>query len=190
MTRSQRYQTEGDHGKIQATDLRKQYCEALAVDGLTDEPTNGLDSEGIMWVRNLLKHLAGQGRIVLASSHLMSEMALTADHLIVIGRGRLIADVSVAEFTQGHHRYRCASPHSNPARLAKLLAGPTTIITRGEPGCLDFVGLASDKIGDIASANSISIHELIPQRASLEEAFMEMTRDSVEYRSTAETSAA
>ncbi len=156
-----------------------------------DEPTNGLDPEGILWVRNLLKHLAGLGRTVLVSSHLMSEMALTADHLIVIGRGQLIADVSVAEFTRKATTGTSVHVRTpNADRLTKLLAGPTTIITRGEPGCLDVVGLASGQIGDIAAANSISIHELIPQRASLEEAFMEMTRDSVEYRSTTETSAA
>jgi ABC-2 type transport system ATP-binding protein len=156
-----------------------------------DEPTNGLDPEGIVWVRNLLKHLAAQGRTVLVSSHLMSEMALTADHLIVIGRGHLIADVSVAEFT--HRATTGSGVHvrtPNPDRLANLLAGPSTTIALGEHGRLDVVGLTSGQIGDIAAANGISIHELIPQRASLEEAFMEMTKDSVEYRSTTETSAA
>jgi ABC-2 type transport system ATP-binding protein len=153
---------------------------------ILDEPVNGLDPEGILWIRNLLKALAREGRTVFVSSHLMSEMALTADHLIVIGRGRLIADVSVGEFTQqaSSDLVHVRSPHAE--QLRALLVGPTVHVTAVAPGRLEVIGLTSDQIGDIAAANSIAIHELTPQQASLEEAFMELTRDSVEFQSTAQ----
>ncbi len=151
---------------------------------ILDEPVNGLDPEGIVWIRNLLKALAREGRTVLVSSHLMSEMALTADHLIVIGRGRLIADVSVAEFT---HRassdlVHLRSPESE--RLRTLLVGPGVHVTSLSADRLEVLGMLSDRIGDIAAAHSIALHELVPQQASLEQAFMELTRDSLEYQST------
>jgi ABC-2 type transport system ATP-binding protein len=153
---------------------------------ILDEPVNGLDPEGILWIRNLLRALAREGRTVFVSSHLMSEMALTADHLIVIGRGRLIADVSVADFTKqaSSDLVHVRSPQAELLRT--LLAGPTVHVTATSPNRLEIIGLSSDQIGDIAAANAIAIHELVPQQASLEEAFMELTRDSVEYHATAQ----
>ena len=151
---------------------------------ILDEPVNGLDPEGILWIRHLLKSLAREGRTVLVSSHLMSEMALTAEHLIVIGRGRLIADVPMAEFVD-----RASSDHvfvrsPQADQLRHLLTGPGVIVTSEAAGHLDVVGLTSDHIGDVAAANAIAVHELTPQQASLEEAFMALTRDAVEYHTT------
>ena len=146
-----------------------------------DEPVNGLDPEGILWVRNLLKGLARDGRTVFVSSHLMSEMALTADHLIVIGRGRLIADLPVAELTRqaSSDLVHVRSPQSE--RLAELLARPGVTVTATGPNRLEVIGMSSDDIGDLAAANALAVHELTPHEASLEEAFMELTHDSVEY---------
>ena len=149
---------------------------------ILDEPVNGLDPEGIRWIRNLMRALAAEGRTVFVSSHLMSEMSLTADHLIVIGKGRLIADTPVTEFVNRASRktVRVRSPHT--ARLRELLAGPRITVTSGEPGVLDIAGLPSAEIGRIACAHSVPLEELTPVRASLEEAFMELTQDAVEYR--------
>src|SRR4051812_11729201 len=140
-----------------------------------DEPVNGLDPEGIHWIRNVLKQLASEGRTVFVSSHLMSEMALTADHLIVIGRGKLIADTSVDEFVRRASRniVRVKSPQA--LKLAEALAGPGVTVTPVEPGVLEVEGVDATKIGDLAHEKHIAIHELTPQQASLEEAFMELT---------------
>jgi ABC-2 type transport system ATP-binding protein len=149
---------------------------------ILDEPVNGLDPEGIRWIRTLLKELAAEGRTVFVSSHLMSEMALTAEHLIVIGRGRLIADTSVSEFIEraSTGRVRVRSPQA--VRLGELLAGPDVTVGDIEAGTLLVSGLITDQIGQIASDNDITLFELASQQASLEEAFMELTGDSVEYR--------
>jgi ABC-2 type transport system ATP-binding protein len=148
-----------------------------------DEPVNGLDPEGILWIRNLLKGLAADGRTVFVSSHLMSEMALTAEQLIIVGRGKLIADVSVAEFTQSSRRsVRVRSPQA--AQLRDALAGPDITITAAEPSVLEIDGLDSEAIGRAAAECGIVLYELVPRTASLEEAFMELTRDDVEYRPT------
>ncbi len=149
-----------------------------------DEPVNGLDPEGILWIRNLLKALAAEGRTVFVSSHLMSEMALTAEQLIIIGRGRLIADVSVAEFTRSssRHSVRVRSPHAT--RLRDLVAGPDVTIASAEAGVLEIDGLGSEEIGRIAAENMITLYELVPHQASLEEAFMDLTREEVEYQGT------
>jgi ABC-2 type transport system ATP-binding protein len=151
---------------------------------ILDEPVNGLDPEGILWIRHLLRSLAREGRTVLVSSHLMTEMALTAEHLIVIGRGRLIADVSVADFTlqASSDLVHVRTPAAE--QLRELLAGPTVHVTALSPGRLEVIGLTSDEIGDIAAAHMIPLHELAPQQASLEEAFMALTHDSVEYHPT------
>jgi ABC-2 type transport system ATP-binding protein len=148
---------------------------------MLDEPVNGLDPEGIHWMRNLLKQLAGEGRTVFVSSHLMSEMALTADHLIVIGRGRLIADVAVDEFIQSASKnvVRVRSPQL--PELRALLVGPDVAVAVAD-GALDVTGLTAAQIGDLAAEHGLPIHELTPQQASLEEAFMELTRDDLEYR--------
>jgi ABC-2 type transport system ATP-binding protein len=149
-----------------------------------DEPVNGLDPEGVLWMRNLLKNLAAEGRTVLVSSHLMSEMALTAEHLIVIGRGRLIADTSVEEFTRRAARGSVLVRTGEAQRLRAALAGAdvTVTVTCGERDVLDVAGLSSGRIGRIAADNGIALAELTPRRASLEEAFMEFTRDAVEFQ--------
>ena len=158
---------------------------------ILDEPVNGLDPEGILWIRNLLKELAAEGRTVFVSSHLMSEMALTAEHLIVIGRGRLIADTSVTEFIERASTGRVKVRSPQAARLRDLLAGPDVTVSGTEEGTLLVSGLISDRIGQIASDNGITLFELATQQASLEEAFMELTGNSVEYRApVAERSAA
>ena len=153
---------------------------------LFDEPVNGLDPEGIRWIRNLLRSFAAEGRTILISSHLMSEMALTADHLIVIGRGRLIADTSVQAFiaqsTQSFVRVR--SPQLDELAGAISAQGGGT---RPEPdGALAVSGVRISVIGDLARNAGIALHELSPQVASLEEAFMELTRESVEFHAGAE----
>jgi len=149
---------------------------------LLDEPVNGLDPEGIHWIRNLLKALAAEGRAVFVSSHLMSEMAVTADHLIVIGRGKLIADTSVDEFVRRASGavVRVRSPHA--AKLRELVLGPNVTVTSEEPTVLEISGTTTEQVGEIASANGIVLHELMLEQASLEEAFMELTRDDVEFK--------
>jgi len=147
-----------------------------------DEPVNGLDPEGIHWIRNLLKGLAAEGRTVFVSSHLMSEMALTADHLIVIGRGRLIADMSVDEFVRKASKSIVLVRSPQASELRDLFVGPDVTVESVEPGVLVVEGLTAAQIGDAAAANGFAIHELTPQQASLEEAFMHLTRGEVEYR--------
>ncbi|HXH98479.1 MAG TPA: ATP-binding cassette domain-containing protein [Gaiellaceae bacterium] len=148
---------------------------------LLDEPVNGLDPEGIHWMRNLLKQLAAEGRTVFVSSHLMSEMALTADHLIVIGRGRLIADSGVEEFLRmaSGKAVRVRSPEAT--RLRDLLVGPDVSVTSAETGVIEVAGLTAEAIGEAAASNGIVLHELTPLQASLEQAFMELTRGELEY---------
>jgi ABC-2 type transport system ATP-binding protein len=150
---------------------------------MLDEPVNGLDPEGIHWVRNLLKGLAAEGRTVFVSSHLMSEMALTADHLIVIGRGKLIADTSVDEFvaraSTSHKVVLVRSPEAE--RLRNALARPGVSFVEADRGALEVHGLTAEQVGDAAAAAGIALHELTPHQASLEEAFMDLTRDDVEF---------
>ena len=150
---------------------------------MLDEPVNGLDPEGVHWIRNLLKQLAREGRTVFVSSHLMSEMSLTADHLIVIGRGRLIADMSADEFVRraSGERVRVRTPEAT--RLRELVLGPNVTVVSDEAGTLEVQGLTSERVGEIAAANQVVLHELVPVQASLEEAFMELTRDDVEFKS-------
>jgi ABC-2 type transport system ATP-binding protein len=146
-----------------------------------DEPVNGLDPEGIQWIRNLMRRLASEGRTVFVSSHLMSEMSQTADHLIVIGRGRLIADLSVAEFIRksSANHVKVRSPQGD--RLAELLRG-RGVTTTVDDGYLLVQNLDTAAVGDLAAENRITIHELFEEKATLEAAFMELTRDSVEYQ--------
>jgi ABC-2 type transport system ATP-binding protein len=147
-----------------------------------DEPVNGLDPEGILWIRNLLRGLAAEGRTVLVSSHLMSEMAQTADHLIVIGRGRLLADLSMTDFLEQSGRTHVQVKSPRQSELAPLLqaAGGTV---EPDHDVLAVHGLTCEQVGDIAAAHGLALHQLFEQRASLEAAFMDMTRDSVEYGS-------
>ncbi|WP_381794049.1 ATP-binding cassette domain-containing protein [Streptomyces niveus] len=146
-----------------------------------DEPVNGLDPEGIHWIRNLMKALAAQGRTIFVSSHLMSEMALTADHLIVIGQGKLLANTSMADFIQTNSRsfVRLRSPQREQIRDA-LHEGGFTVAEAGD-GALEIDGSTSEEIGELAARHGLVLHELSSQRASLEEAFMQMTAESVEY---------
>jgi len=148
---------------------------------MLDEPVNGLDPEGIHWIRTLLRRLASEGRTVFVSSHLMSEMALTADHLIVIGRGRLIADTSVAEFTHRASKNLVLVRSPQAEELRNAVVGPDVGVVVRAPGLLEVSGLTAAQIGEAAAAGGFVLHELTPQQASLEEAFMELTRDDVEY---------
>jgi ABC-2 type transport system ATP-binding protein len=149
---------------------------------MLDEPANGLDPEGIQWIRRLLKELAAQGRAVFVSSHLMSEMALTADHVIVIGRGKLIADASVDELVEraSGNVVRVRSPQAE--LLRGKLAGTDVSVVSASPGLLEVHGLTAAQIGEAAAQAGIVLHELTPQQVSLEEAFMDITRDDVEFR--------
>jgi ABC-2 type transport system ATP-binding protein len=149
---------------------------------ILDEPVNGLDPEGIHWIRNLLKGLAAENRTVFVSSHLMSEMALTADHLIVIGRGRLIADTSVDDFIARASAKVVVVRSPELARLRELLEGPGVSFD-GDHGAVEVQGLTAEQIGDAAAAHGIPIHELTPQHASLEQAFMSLTRSELEFGS-------
>ncbi len=146
-----------------------------------DEPVNGLDPEGILWMRNLMKTLAGEGRTVFVSSHLMSEMALTAEHLIVIGRGRLIADCSTGEFIARSSQRSVLVRTPQPERLTELVSAAGGAILPGANGALIVTNLDAPRIGELAAGAQLVLHELTPQLASLEEAFMELTADSVEY---------
>jgi ABC-2 type transport system ATP-binding protein len=157
-----------------------------------DEPGNGLDPEGVLWIRNLLKGLAAEGRTVFVSSHLMSEMALTATRLVVIGRGRLIADTTVEDFVDraGGSSVTVRTPRA--AQLRDLLLGPDITVTSEQSGVLRVRGLSAEQIGTAAWQARLPVFELSVQHASLEEAFMRLTDDSVDFRShdAAETVAA
>jgi ABC-2 type transport system ATP-binding protein len=146
---------------------------------MLDEPVNGLDPDGIRWIRGLLRGLADEGRTVFVSSHLMSEMALTADHLIIVGRGRLLADVSTAEMTAASAAVRVRSPQA--ARLRRLLAGPGVEIGVDRDD-LSVSGRSAEEIARVALGNGVLVTELTPVHASLEEAYMSLTHDDVEYR--------
>ena len=158
-----------------------------------DEPVNGLDPEGIRWIRDLLRGLAAEGRTVFVSSHLMSEMALTAEHLVVVGRGKLVADLTVAELVaRSTTSVLVRTPQVSALRA--VLAGDGVTVTTGPPttdppptgpdDALAVTGLSTDQIGDRAAAAGITLHELAPVPASLESAYLELTRDSVEYAAT------
>ncbi|BCW73412.1 ATP-binding cassette domain-containing protein [Arthrobacter sp. NicSoilB8] len=150
---------------------------------ILDEPVNGLDPEGVVWVRNLVKYLASEGRTVFLSSHLMSEMAVTADHLIVIGRGRIIADAPIQEIITGKGQGRTRVRTDQPDRLMQLLAGTGVSVEVQERELLEVMGLDPRQIATVALENHVMIYELTPLQASLEEAYMELTKDEVEYHS-------
>ena len=154
---------------------------------ILDEPANGLDPEGILWIRNLLKGLAAEGRTVFLSSHLMSEIAVTADHLVVIGRGRLIADTSVAEIVtraSEHAAVHVRTPDADRLRTVLTAAGGE--LRSAERGIFEVHGLTSERIGAVAAQEGLILHELTPQRASLEDAFMALTGHAVEYHGATE----
>ena len=146
-----------------------------------DEPVNGLDPEGILWIRNLMKALAAEGRTVFVSSHLMSEMENTADHLLVIGRGKLISDCTVPEFIAANSRQsvRVRTPQS--AELAKAVIAAGGTVHEDGDGLMAVHGLGVSQVGDIAFENSVRLHQLAPAQASLEQAFMELTASSVQF---------
>ncbi|MFE9657846.1 ABC transporter ATP-binding protein [Micromonospora sp. NPDC006431] len=149
---------------------------------MLDEPVNGLDPEGVLWIRNLLAGLAAEGRTVFVSSHLMAEVALVAEHLIVVGRGRLLADTTVQDLVRHAGGDTVTVATADPARLRAALAGPGVEIT-GRAGSeqLQVSGLSARQIGLVAAEHGIALFELTPKHVSLEEAFMDLTRDAVEY---------
>jgi len=146
-----------------------------------DEPVNGLDPEGILWIRNLMKALAAEGRTVFVSSHLMSEMEHTADHLLVIGRGRLISDCTVAEFIAANSRQSVRVRTPQPAALARAVTAAGGQVREDDDGLMTVQGLGVSQVGDLAFENSVRLHELAPAQASLEQAFMELTASSVQF---------
>jgi ABC-2 type transport system ATP-binding protein len=152
---------------------------------MLDEPVNGLDPEGIHWIRHLLKDLASEGRTVFVSSHLMSEMALTADHLIVVGRGRLIADMTTQEFLDQASGNAVLVRTPQAEELRGHVLRPDVTVVALEPGVIEVHGLTAQQIGETAARNGIVLHELTPQQVSLEEAFMDLTRDDVEFKTAA-----
>ncbi|MER5505613.1 ATP-binding cassette domain-containing protein [Streptomyces sp. NPDC002766] len=157
---------------------------------MLDEPVNGLDPEGVLWIRNLLTTLAEEGRTVFVSSHLMSEMALVADHLIVVGRGRLLADTTVRDLVRQAGGDTVTVKTQDPARLREALAGPDVDVT-GHVGSeeLQVTGITAREIGLKAAEHGIALFELSPRTMSLEQAFMDLTRDAVEYHGTVTTTA-
>ncbi|MFG2040656.1 ABC transporter ATP-binding protein [Dactylosporangium sp. NPDC048998] len=156
---------------------------------MLDEPVNGLDPEGVLWIRNLLTRLAEEGRTVFVSSHLMTEVALVAEHLIIVGRGRLLADTTVHDLVRQAGGDAVAVATADPARLRAALAGPGVEIT-GRAGSeeLRVTGLSARQIGLVAAEHGIALFELTPKHVSLEEAFMDLTRDAVEYHGGVTTS--
>ena len=149
---------------------------------LLDEPVNGLDPEGIRWIRDLMRRLAAEGRTVFVSSHLMSEMAVTADHLVVIGRGRLLADTTVAEFIAANSRSYVRIRTPEPERLRDALSAAGIEAQDGPDGAIEAVGASPEAIGELVARTRVTVHEVNLRTASLEEAFMHLTADAVEYR--------
>jgi ABC-2 type transport system ATP-binding protein len=152
---------------------------------MLDEPVNGLDPEGIHWIRHLLKDLAGEGRTVFVSSHLMSEMSVTADHLIVVGRGRVIANTTTQEFLEQASGNVVLVRTPQADQLRGHIAGADITVVALEPGLIEVHGLTAQRIGEAAAQHGIVLHELTPQQVSLEEAFMDLTRDDVEFKTAA-----
>lgn len=153
---------------------------------LLDEPVNGLDPEGIRWIRTLLQRLAAEGRTVFVSSHLMSEMALTATELIVVGRGRLVASGTVADLTRSQAGSVLVRADDRPTLKEALVAAGATVVESGDEG-LTVSGMTSREVGQVAAQHGIALTELAPQTATLEEAFMEITRDDVEFHANTDT---
>jgi ABC-2 type transport system ATP-binding protein len=174
-------------------------CQRLGIAGallgdpkvlMFDEPVNGLDPEGILWIRNLMRALAAEGRTIFVSSHLMSEMENTADHLIVIGQGRLIADCTVTEFIARNSELAVRVRTPQAAQLADVISRAGGQARADGDNALLVTGLTADRVGDLAFDNSVRVHELAPLQASLEQAFMELTRDSVEFHASTSIGAA
>jgi ABC-2 type transport system ATP-binding protein len=147
-----------------------------------DEPVNGLDPEGIHWIRELFKTLASEGRTVLVSSHLMSEMALTADHLVIIGRGRLLADTPTEQFVESNAHTDVLVRSPRVGDLGDLLRAHGSVVVPEGPDAIAVTGMDAPAIADLAAGNGIAVRELVSRHASLEEAYLDITRDSVDYR--------
>jgi len=147
-----------------------------------DEPVNGLDAEGVRCIRQLFRSLASEGRTVFVSSHLMSEMALTADHLIIIGRGRLLADTPTERFTEASTRSDVLVRSPRAGELAGLLTARGAAVTRQDDGGLTVTGMDAPAIADVAAGHGVAVHELVPRHASLEQAYLDLTGDSTDYR--------
>jgi len=149
---------------------------------ILDEPVNGLDPEGVRWVREFVRHVASQGSTVLLSSHLMSEMSLTADRLIVLGKGRILADAPVDELVRGWTATTVSVRSPRLTELVPLLAGPDVTVRASAPDVAEVTGLAQETIGDIAAAHGFALHELHGSTGSLEDAYLALTGDAVEYK--------
>jgi len=152
---------------------------------ILDEPVNGLDPEGVRWVREFVRHAASEGRTVLLSSHLMSEMSQTADHVIVLGRGKVLADAALPDLVRAWTTARVHVRSPRAAELADAVAGRDVEIVTADPFTLDVTGLPASRIGDIAAERGIPVHELTPTSGSLEDAYLALTGDAVEYRTRA-----
>ena len=150
-----------------------------------DEPVNGLDPDGVLWIRTLTRRLAAEGRTVLVSSHLMSEMAVTADHLVIIGRGRLIADAPLQQILSATHDARVVVRTPDATRLSALLAAPGVTVTSVAADSLEITGMTAPDVANVAASAGIPLHELTTHATSLEEAYLSLTEDSVQYRATA-----
>ncbi len=150
---------------------------------ILDEPVNGLDPEGVRWVRQFVRYLAGEGRTVLLSSHLMSEMAMTADHVIVLGRGQVLADAELSELVSAwtSNAVRVRSPRLS--ELVAAIAGPDITVTAAEPGLAEITGVTAASLGDLAASLGIPVHELTSRTGSLEDAYLALTGEAVEYKS-------
>ncbi len=153
---------------------------------ILDEPVNGLDPEGVLWVRQFARHLASQGRTVFLSSHLMSEMAQTADHIIVLGRGRILADAPVDQILAGATRNAVRVRTPQVEELARAIASADVTVTGVESQLIEVSGLTAAQVGEAAARSGVVLHELTPLSASLEEAYLELTHDEVEYRTEVE----
>lgn len=149
---------------------------------ILDEPVNGLDPEGVRWVRQFVRHLAGEGRTVLLSSHLMSEMAQTADHVIVLGRGRVLADAPLTDLVGTWTTTTLLVRSPRLADLVSALQIPDATVTATEPGAAQITGVSAQTVGDLAAARGIPLYELTPRAGSLEDAYLALTDDSVEYK--------
>ncbi|SIR51807.1 ABC transporter ATP-binding protein [Microbacterium sp. RURRCA19A] len=149
---------------------------------ILDEPVNGLDPEGVRWVREFVRHIAAEGRTVLLSSHLMSEMALTADHVIVLGRGQVLADAPIADLVRSWTSETVLVRSPELSRLVEVLLPEGASATAVEPGAVSVTGASATDIGDLAARYGIPLHELTPRRGSLEDAYLALTDDAVEYK--------
>jgi ABC-2 type transport system ATP-binding protein len=150
---------------------------------ILDEPVNGLDPEGVRWVRQFVRHLASEGRTVLLSSHLMSEMAQTADHVIVLGRGQVLADAELSELVRSWTSNTVLVRSPRLSDLVAAVAGPDVTVTAAEPGVAEITGVTAASLGDLAASLGIAVHELTSRTGSLEDAYLALTGDAVEYKS-------